>query len=86
MDAIKMLRIKVQRAEEFFAALMEISENFCRINLADSVAMAALFSLWYISYIKTISTWLFAVVFLVTATYFVHGNIPLPKIMSTEIS
>jgi len=48
--------------------------------------MSALSCLYYLSYIKTINTGFYADVFLVTATNFMHRNIPLPQITCIGIS
>jgi len=48
--------------------------------------MSALSCLYYVNYIKTINTGFYADVFLVTATYFMQRNIPLPKIRCIGIS
>ena len=71
-DATKMPTIILQRAEEVFPALKEnlVSVLYSKTNLSACVVMSALSCLYYVSYIKTISTEFYADVFLVTATHF----------------
>lgn len=87
-NATKMPRIILQRAEEVFPALKEnlVSVLHRKFNLSACVVMFALCCLQYVNYIKTLCTRFYADVFLVTATYFMHRNIPLPKICCDGIS